>query len=152
MQHSPSWQANQFSASQEIPRVLRNPTVHYRIHKCQSPFSILSQPNPVHTPTSQYLKINPNIILPSKPGSHQRSLSLGFPHLNPIHASFPHPRYMPRPSHSSRFCHPHNIGWGVQIMELLKCGKPGSFWKQAKRGEPRPRNTSSCCLLVCDAV
>jgi hypothetical protein len=25
---------------------------------------------------------------------------------------------MPRPSHS-RFYHPHNIGWGVQIMKLL---------------------------------
>ena len=25
---------------------------------------------------------------------------------------------MPSPSHSSRFYHPHNIGWGVQIIEL----------------------------------
>ena len=28
----------------------------------------------------------------------------------------PHTRYMPRPSHSSRFYHPHNIGWGVHII------------------------------------
>ena len=27
--------------------------------------------------------------------------------------------YMPRPSHSSRFYHPNNIGWGVQIIKLL---------------------------------
>jgi hypothetical protein len=27
---------------------------------------------------------------------------------------------MPHPSHSSRFYHPHNIGWGVQIMKLLQ--------------------------------
>jgi hypothetical protein len=48
------------------------------------------------------------------------SLSLRFPHQNPIHASLlPHPWYMPRPSHPSRFYHPHNIGWGVQIMKLL---------------------------------
>jgi hypothetical protein len=48
------------------------------------------------------------------------SLSLRFPHQNPIHASLlSHPRYMPRTSHSSRFYHPHNIGWRVQIMELL---------------------------------
>jgi hypothetical protein len=26
---------------------------------------------------------------------------------------------MPRQSHSSRFYHPHSIGWGVQIMKLL---------------------------------
>jgi hypothetical protein len=26
---------------------------------------------------------------------------------------------MPCPSHSSRFYHPHNSGWGVKIMELL---------------------------------
>ena len=25
-----------------------------------------------------------------------------------------HTRHMPSPSHSSRFYHPHNIGWGVQ--------------------------------------
>jgi hypothetical protein len=27
--HSPSWEANQFSASHEIPHILRNPKVHY---------------------------------------------------------------------------------------------------------------------------
>jgi hypothetical protein len=26
---------------------------------------------------------------------------------------------MPHPSHSSGFCHPHNIGWGVQIIKFL---------------------------------
>jgi hypothetical protein len=26
---------------------------------------------------------------------------------------------MHRPSHSSRFYHPHNIGWGVQIIKLF---------------------------------
>jgi hypothetical protein len=33
MEQSPSWEANWFAASQEIPRVLWNPKVHYRTHK-----------------------------------------------------------------------------------------------------------------------
>jgi hypothetical protein len=120
MDQSPSGEANGFVASQEISRVLLNPKVYYRIHNCSPPVSILSQPNPVHTPTSHFLKIHPNIILPPTPGSIQWSLSLRFPHQNPIHASlFPHPLYMPHPTHFSRFYKPHNIGWGLQFMKLL---------------------------------
>ena len=33
MEESPSLEANWFSASQVIPRILWNPKVHYRIHK-----------------------------------------------------------------------------------------------------------------------
>ena len=42
---SPSWEANWFAASQEIPRISRNPKVHYRTHKRPPPVSILGQPN-----------------------------------------------------------------------------------------------------------
>ena len=32
---------------------------------------------------------------------------------------YPHTYYMLRPSHSCRFYHPNNIGWGVQIIKFL---------------------------------
>jgi hypothetical protein len=121
MEQSPSWEANRFTANQEIPCILWNPKVHYRIHKCPPPVPILSQLNPVHTPTSHFLEIHFTIILPSTSGSPQWYVSLRFPHQNPVHASpLPHTRYMPRPSYySSLFYHPHNIGWGLQIIRFL---------------------------------
>ena len=58
MQHGPSWEANRFEASQEIPRTLRDPKVHYLIYKCPPPVPNLSQLDPVHTPTSHCLQIH----------------------------------------------------------------------------------------------
>jgi len=109
MVESPSLSANWFAAIQEIPRISRNPKVYYRTHKRPPPVSFLGQPNPVHIPTSHHLDIRPNIH-PSTPTSPQWSLSLQFPHQDPIHPPLlTHTRHMPSQSHSSWFYHPHNI-------------------------------------------
>ena len=55
MVQNPSWEANWFAASQEIPRILWNLKVHNRTHKRLPPVPILCQPNPVHIPTFQLL-------------------------------------------------------------------------------------------------
>jgi len=57
MVQSPSWEANWFAASQEIPRISRNPKVHHRTYKRPPPVCILGQPNPVHIPTYHLLEI-----------------------------------------------------------------------------------------------
>ena len=120
MQHGPSWEANWFSASQEISQILWNPKVNYRIHKCLPLVPILSQPDQVHTPhptswrsiliLSSHLRLGlPSDLFPS-----------GFPTKTLYKTShLPHTRYMFRPSHSSQFCHPNNIGLAVQIIQFL---------------------------------
>jgi hypothetical protein len=83
--------------------------LHSWKHKIRIPHSQVpaTSLNPVHTPTSHFLKIHLNIILPSTLGSSQWSLSLRFPHLNHAHTSpLPHTHYIPSPSHSSLFLSP----------------------------------------------
>jgi len=94
MAQSPTWEANRFSAGQEIPCILWNPKVHYRFHKYPPPVPILSHLEPVHTPTTHFLKVHLNIILPSTPGFPKQSLSLRFLYQNPVYAFLlPHTRY-----------------------------------------------------------
>ena len=90
MEQSPSWEANWFAASQEIPRILWNPKVHYRTHNRPPPVPILGQPNPVHIPSSEHLQIHPNIIHPSTPRCSQWFLPSGFA-TKTLYTPSPHP-------------------------------------------------------------
>jgi len=64
MEQSLSWEANSFSASQEIPHILWNPKVYYHNHKRLPTVPVPHQINPVCACPSHVLKIHFIIILP----------------------------------------------------------------------------------------
>ena len=114
MEQRPSWKANWFLASQEIPRILWNPKVHHRVY-CPPPVTTLNRINSVHTSTTHFFKTHLNIILLPMPGPSKWSLSLRVPHRNPVCTStLPHTCYLHRPPHSW-FDHSNTIWWGIQI-------------------------------------
>jgi hypothetical protein len=73
MQLCPLWEANSCSATQQIPIILRNTKVHYRVHKGPPLVSILSNPT-LHSSNIYF-----NIILQSTSWSPWWSLWSSFP-------------------------------------------------------------------------
>ena len=55
-EHSRSWEADPFSSSQEIPRILWNPKIYYGIRNV-CPLPALSQINPFHAPSTSWRSI-----------------------------------------------------------------------------------------------
>ena len=131
-----SWESVNFlevdwiSAGLETPHMLWNPKVHYHIHNNPPTVPILSHINPVRAPPTHFLKIYLNIILLSKPWS----LSLRFPHHNPVYTShLSHMHYMPRLSHATPFYYPKILGeqyrsLGSSLCSFLHSPVTSSFW------------------------
>jgi hypothetical protein len=65
MEQSPYSEANSHSSSQEIPHLLWNPKVHYRVHNSPTLVPNLSQLHPVHIFPPYFPKIHFNIIIPT---------------------------------------------------------------------------------------
>ena len=110
-----------------------------------SPVPILKQTN-AHT--FYFLKIHLTTIFPSTPGSPKWSLSLRFPHQNPVKVSpLPHTRYMPRPTHFSWFYHLNNIGWAVQINKWIDIKRIQNNIKCIRECTVSQRHSSNSCGL-----
>ena len=89
IQQSLSWDSNRNSASEESPRILRTRRFITAI-KVSASVSILSQLDPVHTPTSHFLKIHFNIILINTSVSQVVSFLQVSPPKPCIHLPSPH--------------------------------------------------------------
>jgi len=147
MGQSPSWEANRFSASQEIPLILLSPKVHFHIHKCPLPVPILNQIDPVHAPTSHFLNIYINIILPSTPGSSKSSLSLRFPNQNPVYTpTLPRTYFMLHSEHHSLIYLLWNISairYAHHLVIVLTC-----WWPKHVVQDTLMHGVRSVCALI----
>jgi hypothetical protein len=61
---SPSWEATNCAATQELPSILWNPKVQYRVHKSPPLVPILSHISPIHIIPSYLSTIHFNIVHP----------------------------------------------------------------------------------------
>jgi hypothetical protein len=116
VEHSP-WDVR--SASQEIPRLLRNPKVHYRVHK-RPPLAFITARWIQFTPSLPF-SLSYMLILSShlRLGLQGDLFPSGFTTKFVCISQLSHSFNMPHPSHPPWFVDSNNIWWRVQIMKLL---------------------------------
>jgi hypothetical protein len=66
MELSPSWEAANCVATEELPSILWNPQIHYRVHKTPALIPILSQIDPIPTIPSYLLEKSSHSSLHTK--------------------------------------------------------------------------------------
>jgi hypothetical protein len=79
MEPNPFWQAATCAATQELPSMLWNPKVHYRVHKSPPLAPILSQIDPIPTIPSYLSKIILILSTHLRLGLPSRLFPSGFP-------------------------------------------------------------------------
>jgi hypothetical protein len=100
-EQSNSWNVNSSSASRETPWILAPPP-QGSLPCWQKPITCAYlKPNQPSLRPPKWFNTHLNIILRSTPRPSKWSLSLRFPHQQPVRTSpLPHTCHMPRPSHS----------------------------------------------------
>jgi hypothetical protein len=156
MEHSPAWEANSHSATQEVSRLLWNPKVHYLIHTILPLVPVPSQINLVHTLQPHFPEIHFSIIFPSIPRSSEWFLPFRLTIKIIVWTShLSHARYMPRPSHHPWHYQPNNIWWSVHILTLIMQSSPASrhFLPLVYKYSPQypvPENPQSMFFSLCE--
>ena len=118
MQQNPSWDANSYLPSQEIPCILWNTEVHYQVQRCMSSIPVLNEMYLFTPPHSASLR---PIF-----SSH---LCLGLSRISFPQVFWPKlcqhfyslPCYILQPPHPPWFNHPSNIWRGVQLSGYSFC-------------------------------
>ena len=113
MEQSPSRKADRSSASQEIPRILWNLKICYRMHKRPPLVLIMSQIKPVSAPHPTSWRLILILSCPVRQGLPSGPFPSGF-HTKTLYAAL-HTCYMARPS---PFYGLNNFWWAAQVIKL----------------------------------